>query len=50
MSMVRELQACLKPRTQEMLALVRELVMIEAGSYDAGQVAKVGEALGARWK
>ena len=44
------LLASLRPRTAEMLAFVKELVTIEAGSYDATQVAKVGEVLGARWK
>lgn len=50
MSIATDLRAALEPRTAEMLALVKELVSIEAGSYDAAQVAKVGEALGARWK
>ena len=50
MSVVRDLHAALEPRTAEMLAFVKELVSIEAGSYDAAQVAKVGEVLGARWK
>ncbi len=50
MSLARELHAALKPRTAEMLAFVKELVTIEAGSYDASQVEKVGEAYGARWK
>jgi len=50
MSIVRGLHAALGPRTAEMLSLVKELVMIEAGSYDAVQVSMVGEALGARWK
>ncbi len=50
MSIVKDLKAALEPRTGEMLAFVKELVAIEAGSYDAGQVAKVGEAYGARWK
>ncbi len=50
MSICIELKAALEPRTAEMLAFVKELVSIEAGSYDAAQVAKVGEALGARWK
>ncbi len=50
MSAARELLAALRPRTAEMLGLVRELVQVEAGSYDAAQVEKVGEVLGARWK
>ena len=50
MSACKELNAALRPRTAEMLAFVEQLVRIEAGSYDAAQVAKVGEALGARWK
>ncbi|MEO8203975.1 MAG: M20/M25/M40 family metallo-hydrolase [Betaproteobacteria bacterium] len=50
MSAARELLAALRPRTTEMLGLVRELVQVEAGSYDAAQVEKVGEVLGARWK
>jgi glutamate carboxypeptidase len=50
MSICHELKAALAPRTAEMLAFVRELVTIEAGSYDSAQVAKVGEAYGARWK
>ena len=50
MSVCKELHAALKPRTAEMLSFVRELVAIEAGSYDAAQVTRVGEALGARWK
>jgi glutamate carboxypeptidase len=33
-----------------MLGFVEELVRIEAGSYDAAEVARVGEVLGARWK
>lgn len=50
MSVCSDLLASLRPRTEEMLGLIEELVTIEAGSYDAAQVAKVGEALGARWK
>ena len=50
MSVACDLRASLAPRTAEMLAFVGELVSIEAGSYDAAQVAKVGDALGARWK
>ena len=50
MSIAKELNTALRPRTAEMLAFVRELVTIEAGSYDAVQVEKVGETLGARWK
>src|SRR5215218_9210669 len=50
MSICNELKAALAPRTAEMLAFVHELVAIEAGSYDSTQVAKVGEAYGARWK
>jgi glutamate carboxypeptidase len=50
MSAATELLAALKPRTAEMLALVEQLVRLEAGSYDAAEVTRVGEALGARWK
>ena len=50
MSVCKDLHAALRPRTTEMLEFVQQLVTIEAGSYDAAQVAKVGEALGARWK
>ena len=50
MSVCKALHAALRPRTTEMLDFVKQLVMIEAGSYDAAQVAKVGETLGARWK
>lgn len=50
MSVCRDLLSDLRPRTAEMLALVEQLVRIEAGSYDAAEVTKVGEALGARWK
>ena len=50
MSACKDLLAALQPRTAEMLAFVEELVTIEAGSYDATQVSKVGEVLGARWK
>ena len=50
MSVCTELHKALTPRTAEMLGFVEQLVKIEAGSYDAAQVAKVGETLGARWK
>ncbi len=50
MSACANLYSALKPRTAEMLALVEQLVRLEAGSYDAAEVAKVGETLGARWK
>lgn len=41
--------AALRPRTAEMLELIRELVGIESGSYDALEVDRVGEALALRW-
>jgi len=50
MSTCSDLLESLRPRTAEMLALVEQLVRLEAGSYDAAEVAKVGETLGARWK
>ena len=50
MSISTDLHAALRPRTAEMLGFIEELVRIEAGSYDAAQVTRVGEALGARWK
>ena len=50
MSVCTDLHAALKPRTAEMLDFVRQLVTVEAGSYDAALVALVGETLGARWK
>jgi glutamate carboxypeptidase len=45
-----DLLASLRPRTADMLALTAELVAIESGSYDAENVARVGEVYGARWK
>lgn len=50
MSLSAELLASLRPRSAEMLAFTAELVAIESGSYDAGNVARVGEVYGARWK
>ena len=50
MSTCTGLLALLRPRTEEMLAFIAELVAIESGSYDAQNVALVGEACGARWR
>lgn len=50
MSVCADLQVALAARTAEMLAFTEELVSIEAGSYDAVQVARVGEILANRWK
>ena len=50
MATCTELLASLRPRTEEMLAFIGELVAIESGSYDADNVALLGEAYGARWQ
>ncbi len=50
MSTCTELLAALRPRTEEMLAFIAELVAIESGSYDAQNVALMGETYGARWQ
>lgn len=50
MTTVTDLLAHLRPRTEEMLSFVAELVAIESGSYDAADVARLGEAYGARWE
>lgn len=50
MSICTELLAALRPRTEEMLAFIAELVAIESGSYDAENVALMGETYGARWQ
>ena len=45
-----ELLAALRLRNADILALTAELVAVESGSYDAANVARVGELWGARWK
>jgi glutamate carboxypeptidase len=50
MTVCTDLLANLRPRTPEILALTAELVAVESGSYDAGNVSRVGEIWGARWK
>lgn len=50
MTVCTDLLAALRPRNAEILALTAELVAIESGSYDAQNVARVGEVWGARWK
>ena len=50
MSACSELLAALRPRTEEMLGFIAELVAIESGSYDAQNVALMGETYGARWQ
>ena len=50
MSTCTELLAWLRPRNGEILALTAELVAVESGTYDAANVARVGEIWGARWK
>lgn len=50
MTVCTELLVALRQRNAEILALTAELVAIESGSYDAANVARVGEVWGARWK
>ena len=50
MSLCTELLANLRPRSSRILDLTAELVAVESGSYDAANVARVGEIWGARWK
>lgn len=50
MTVCKELLSALRPRNAEILALTAELVAVESGSYDAQNVARVGEIWGARWK
>jgi glutamate carboxypeptidase len=50
MSVCNDLLAALRPRNADILALTAELVAVESGSYDAHNVARVGEIWGARWK
>lgn len=50
MTTCTDLLAALRPRTEEILAFVAELVGIESGSYDADHVTRLGEAYGARWQ
>ena len=50
MTICAELLSALRPRTREMLDFTAEMVAIESGSYDAANVARVGEVYGARWK
>jgi len=49
MTFCTDLLAALRPRTREMLEFTAEMVAIERGSYDADNVARVGEVYGARW-
>ena len=50
MALCTELLAHLRPRNSGILDLTAELVAVESGSYDAANVARVGEIWGARWK
>jgi len=50
MTACTELLASLRPRIREMLDFTAEMVAVESGSYDADNVARVGEIYGARWK
>jgi glutamate carboxypeptidase len=50
MSLCTELLANLRPRNSRILDFTAELVAVESGSYDAANVARVGEIWGARWK
>lgn len=49
MTLCTDLHRALVARTSDVLALTAELVAIESGSYDAANVARVGEVYGARW-
>lgn len=50
MTIATELLADLRSRNKDILGLTAELVAVESGSYDAENVARVGEIYGARWK
>jgi glutamate carboxypeptidase len=50
MTVCTDLLNHLRPKNAEILGLTAELVAVESGSYDAANVARVGEIWGARWK
>ena len=50
MTVCSDLLNHLRPRNADILGLTAELVAVESGSYDAANVARVGEIWGARWK